>query len=212
VARPVQDRPEDAARPFPPSRNASAGRHSLDEGQGRDILFVRHPRARRYVIRVNDEGAVRVTIPRWGSKKEAAAFAVRERAWIEKQQRRAERDRAARARAVDIPADVVRELRERATRELPARLLELAAVHGLTVARVSIRNQKWRWGSCSRSGRICLNWRLAEMPDWVRDYVMIHELMHLKRMDHSKRFWRLVAAACPAFREARAWLRAYRRV
>ena len=177
--------------------------------QHADVLFVRHPRARRYVIRVADDGAVRVTIPRWGSKKEAAAFAVRERAWIEKQQHRAERERAERARAIDLPADVVRELRDCARRELPARLLELAAEHRVTVARVSVRNQKWRWGSCSRNGHICLNWRLVRTPDWVRDYVLIHELMHLKRMDHSKRFWRLVAAACPAFREARAWLRAY---
>jgi hypothetical protein len=177
--------------------------------QRADVLFVRHPRARRYVIRVADDGVVRVTIPRWGSKKEAAAFADHERAWIEKQQRRAERERAERARAIDLPADIVRELRDRAKRELPARLLELAAEHGVTVARASVRSQKWRWGSCSRNGHICLNWRLVKMPDWVRDYVLIHELMHLKRMDHSKRFWRLVAAAYPAFREARAWLRAY---
>ena len=46
------------------------------------------------------------------------------------------------------------------------------------------------------------------MPDWVRDYVLIHEIMHLKRLDHSRAFWRLVAAACPRYREARAWLRA----
>jgi predicted metal-dependent hydrolase len=177
-----------------------------------DILFVRHSRARRYVIRVTDDGVVRVTIPRWGSKKDAAAFAARERAWIEKQKRRAERERIERANAVEMPADVVRALRDHAKRELPARLLELAAQHDLNVKRVSVRNQRWRWGSCSRDAHICLNWRLVAMPDWVRDYVLIHELMHLKRMDHSKRFWRLVAAACPRFREARAWLRAYSRV
>ena len=177
----------------------------------REILFVRHPHARRYVIRVADNGIVRVTIPRWGSKREAAEFAVRERAWIEKQRRRAERERVERARSVDLPPDVVRVLRARARRELPARLLELASEHGVTVTRVSVRNQKWRWGSCSRSGHICLNWRLVGMPGWVRDYVLINELMHLKRMDHSPRFWRLVAAACPAFEEARAWLRAYSR-
>src|SRR5437867_9659924 len=57
-----------------------------------DLVFVRHPRAKRYVIRVADDGTVRVTIPRWGSKREAAAFAEQERGWIEKQQRRAERD------------------------------------------------------------------------------------------------------------------------
>src|SRR4029077_1532140 len=104
-----------------------------------------------------------------------------------------------------------RAVRERATRELPPRLLELAAQHGVTVSRVSIRNQRWRWGSCNRTGHICLNWRLVTMPASVRDYVLIHELMHLKRMDHSPKFWKLVAAACPAYKESRAWLRSHAR-
>lgn len=173
------------------------------------LQFVRHPRARRYVVRVTHEGTVRVTVPRWGSQREGAAFAEREQAWIAKQLRRVEEQRAYRA-AHPIPAEDValeKEQRARAARELPARLLELAAVHGLTVTRISIRNQRSRWGSCSRSGCICLNWRLIGMPDAVRDYVMIHELMHLKRMDHSPKFWALVAAACPDFKAQRAWLR-----
>jgi predicted metal-dependent hydrolase len=53
-----------------------------------------------------------------------------------------------------------------------------------------------------------LNWRLVRMPEWVRDYVLIHELMHLRRMDHSPAYWKHVAAACPAYKAARAWLRA----
>ena len=92
--------------------------------------------------------------------------------------------------------------------ELPARLLELAAAHGLTVPKISVRNQRTRWGSCGRDGHICLNWRLIAMPESVRDYVLIHELMHLRRLDHSPVYWRLVSAACPGYREARAWLRA----
>ena len=161
------------------------------------------------MIRVADDGTVRVTLPRWGSKREAAAFADRERAWIEKQQQRREQERL-RPKPTTISPEVERELRDRAKRELPARLLELAALHRLTVTRISVRNQRWRWGSCSRKGRICLNWRLLQMPDSVRDYVMIHELMHLKRMDHSPKFWKLVAGACPDFKSARAWLHAIR--
>jgi len=168
-------------------------------------VFVRHPRARRYVIRVRHDGVVRVTIPRWGSKREAEHFADSQRPWIEKQLARWQSERA-RANT-QLPPSVRRELVARARRELPERLLELAVEHALSVGRVSIRNQRWRWGSCSPSGHICLNWRLVTMPDWVRDYVLIHELMHLKRMDHSRKFWKLVAAACPRFREARAWLR-----
>jgi predicted metal-dependent hydrolase len=175
-----------------------------------DPVFVRHPRARRYLIRVEDDGRVRVTVPRWGSKREAAAFAEREYAWIEKQRARLAGQRAAPARE-PMPKEIERELRNRAKRELPGRLLELAARHALTVTRVSVRNQRWRWGSCSRSGHICLNWRLVQMPDSVRDYVMIHELIHLRRMDHSPKFWKLVEAACPTFQTSRAYLRAQAR-
>jgi len=171
------------------------------------LVFVRHPRARRYVIRVAADGTVRVTVPRRGSKKEAEAFAARQRAWIEKQQCRAAAERERRAREPQAAVADERAGRARAHHELPRRLLELSAQHGLTVSRVSIRNQRWRWGSCSRTGHICLNWRLVEMPETVRDYVLIHELMHLKRMDHSPAFWRLVAAACPEYKKARAWLR-----
>jgi hypothetical protein len=99
-----------------------------------DLQFVPHPRARRYVIRVDERGAVRVTIPRWGSRREAEAFAAAEQAWIEQQQRRREVERRRQPREPPLAPEVERALRARAGRELPARLLQLAAVHGLTVA------------------------------------------------------------------------------
>jgi predicted metal-dependent hydrolase len=173
-----------------------------------ELIFVRHPKARRYILRVVGDGSVRVTVPRWGSKREAARFAEREHNWIERERLRLQAepvDRPSESHGAD-PATLAR-----ARRELPARLLELAAQHGLAVSRVSIRNQRWRWGSCSPDGHICLNWRLVDMPQSVRDYVLIHELMHLKRLDHSPRFWKLVAAACPDYQAARAFLRTYRR-
>lgn len=94
-----------------------------------------------------------------------------------------------------------------AGQELPGRVLELAAVHGLRVGRVSVRNQRSRWGSCSRRGTVCLNWRLVQAPEYVRDYVILHELMHLRHMNHSQAFWRAVIEACPRHAEAREWLR-----
>ena len=172
------------------------------------LVFVRHPRARRYVIRVIDDGTVRVTLPRWGSKREAARFVERERHWIEKEQSRVQ---ALSPSPADRASEIDRDALARAKRDLPIRLRELAAQHGLVVSRISVRNQQWRWGSCSPGGHICLNWRLVDMPEAVRDYVMIHELMHLKRLDHSPRFWKLVGAACPDYQAARRWLRTYRR-
>jgi predicted metal-dependent hydrolase len=111
------------------------------------------------------------------------------------------------AGAVDLRPCIEADLRALAREELPPRLVAFAAVHGLTVAGVSIRNQKSRWGSCSPSGRIALNFRLVQMPRAVSDYVLLHELMHLQQQNHSRRFWRLVEAACPGFREAERWLK-----
>lgn len=169
------------------------------------VEFVRHARARRYLIRVRVDGSVRVTIPRRGSKREADAFFEQNRAWIVAQQQRVAEVRARLPQ--DLSADEQKRLRAQAARELPARLFELAAPLGLTVRKVSVRNQRQRWGSCSSSGMITLNWRLVTMPSWVRDYVIYHELMHLRRMDHSPAFWKLVAAVCPDYRKARTWLR-----
>jgi predicted metal-dependent hydrolase len=161
--------------------------------------FVRHRRARRYILRVEPDGRLRVTIPRGGSQRAAEEFAGRHDAWVERQ-------RARLVGAAPLAAGVA-DARVRAGEELPRLLYEWAARLGLTVSAVSVRNQRTRWGSCGRNGRICLNWRLLLMPEWVRDYVLVHELMHLKRLDHSRRFWALVAEAYPAYREARTWLR-----
>jgi len=91
--------------------------------------------------------------------------------------------------------------------ELPARTWELAAVTGVEVKLVSVRNQRSRWGSCSANGTISLNWRLVQTPDLVRDYIIHHELMHLHEMNHSDRFWARVEEVCPDWREAEKWLK-----
>ena len=117
-------------------------------------------------------------------------------------------DRHVRAAAgVTVRDAVLWDLRRLAAAELAPRLHELAAVHGLAVGRVSIRDQRSRWGSCARGGNIALNFRLVQMPPSVRDYVLLHELMHLRQQNHSRRFWRLVEEVCPHFRDAEQWLR-----
>ena len=174
-------------------------RLQAEENEPFRIHFVRMRRARRYVLRVRPDGDLRVTIPRGGSKADALRFFERHRAWAERQ----------RAHVLETrrPAAVDRELRTKAAQELPPQLLALAAGHGLAVHRVTIRNQRSRWGSCSPRGHITLNFRLMLMPPDVREYILIHELMHLKQPNHSIRFWRLVEAACPGFRQAERWLK-----
>jgi predicted metal-dependent hydrolase len=94
-----------------------------------------------------------------------------------------------------------------ARKELPSVVLTLAQVHACTVGKVTVRNQSSRWGSCSVRGTISLNWRLIQVPAEVRDYIILHELMHTKEMNHSPRFWNLVAQVCPGWEQAEAWLK-----
>ncbi len=148
-------------------------------------------------------GELRLTVPLRAPLSGGLAFVATQGEWIG-------REHARRNRAQLDPA-VLRELRERAARELPMRCLELAAHHGATVTRVSVRNQRSRWGSCSAKGTIALNWRLVQMPAMVRDYVILHELMHLRQANHSSAFWREVASVCPDWREAERWLRKHGR-
>jgi len=116
-------------------------------------------------------------------------------------------DAGAWSAATDIRALVTARLRAVAATELPARCRTLAASVDLDVRRVSVRNQRSRWGACSSRGTVTLNWRLVQVPPAVRDYVIWHELAHLSVPNHSRRFWRRVDELCPAWREHERWLR-----
>jgi predicted metal-dependent hydrolase len=110
--------------------------------------------------------------------------------------------------AANLRPAVERHLWQLAAGELPPRLLHFAAHLQITVQRVTVRTERSRWGSCSRSGTVSLNWRLVQTPDFVRDYICVHELMHRREMNHSARYWRQVSAAFPRWEEAERWLKA----
>ncbi len=99
--------------------------------------------------------------------------------------------------------------RQHTSRIISERLPVLAERLGVRYNKVSIKNQKSRWGSCSRKGNLNFNLLLAAAPPEVIDYVVIHELVHLAEMDHSRRFWELVAAADPDYRKHKEWLSNY---
>ena len=107
----------------------------------------------------------------------------------------------------DLRAALEAQFARRARIELPARTWELAAETDADVKHVTVRNQRSRWGSCSAGGTISLNWRLVQTPESVRDYIIYHELAHLREMNHSDRFWRRVAETCTWWRDAERWLK-----
>jgi predicted metal-dependent hydrolase len=214
----------------------------LGSGAARFLVeLVRMRRARRYIMRLRPDGALRVTIPRGGSRAEALRFAERHLAWAVRQRAR-QRATGADARpwgdgtmvlldgaleritieggiarlgrisagvssGADVRAALQQAMRAAASRELPPELLSLAGAHGLSVCRVTIRDQRSRWGSCSRSGTIALNYRLIQMPPAVRRYILVHELAHLVHPNHSRRFWAFVESLDPDFRASERWLK-----
>lgn len=215
-----------------------------------DVVFKTHPRARRYVAKIDREGNILLTLPKIGNKREALSFANLHREWLRNEQAKVLEELRNRAAApvlsagdwiwfrgeqlalriekdlgrpvlcfgkhriyiADEAMDLTRPLREYlrqiARQELPERLWKIAErISNRKVKKVVVRDQRTRWGSCSTSGTISLNWRLVLVPPATRDYVILHELMHTKRFDHSPRFWSLVESVCPRYKSHEAWLR-----
>jgi predicted metal-dependent hydrolase len=97
--------------------------------------------------------------------------------------------------------------RRAARQEIAPRLAEACALAGTSYTKLTIRGQRTRWASCSRTGAMSFNWRLLLAPEPVLDYVVWHEVCHLEVLDHSPRFWALLARRCPDYREHVRWLR-----
>jgi len=110
--------------------------------------------------------------------------------------------------AAHLRRRVIDFLKREARRDLEPRILHHAGALGVTVKAIRLRDQTSRWGSCTGSGHLSFSWRLVMAPPYVLDYLAAHEVAHLREMNHSRRFWRLVEALCPQSRQARAWLNA----
>ena len=101
----------------------------------------------------------------------------------------------------------ITELTAKAKEELPAIVKKYADLMGVTYNRITIRHQKTRWGSCTKTGNLSFNCLILKMPETVRDYVIVHELAHRKELNHSTKFWTIVAEYCPWYKEAKQWLK-----
>jgi hypothetical protein len=164
----------------------------------------RSPRARRWRLEVPWGAPVRLTVPRGTSGAEVDRVLAERRDWIAAQRRR-------QVPRLGLDSLTVSERDgRRAARELVSSLAsEEAAKLGVTVARIRIGGQRTVWGSCSPTGTVSINWRLVLAPFDVLDYVVVHELCHLRVPDHSRRFWALVERHRPDWRDQRDWLREY---
>jgi len=175
-----------------------------------EVSFIRSSHARNLSIRINQRGEVRVTMPRFVSQKKAERFLLSKQNWVLRRLNSLETVNCKESlpseggviqiRGKDYPVNLIRGdadveaaiwrmLQKEALMYLPGRVNELAERHAYKISGLKIRKMHTRWGSCTARKSINLNSWLVMVPDYLSDYVILHELAHTRFPDHSKRFW-----------------------
>lgn len=176
------------------------------------IQFIRTPyrgRHSRMRLRLRADGAVLASAPARISDTELSKFVASHRAWIEKKlqvlsQRKARVKKLGEGTVVEY-----RSLKKQAHVVALEHIERMNAVYHFSYKKVSIRNQRTRWGSCSSKGAIAFNYRIVLLPFELAEYLVVHELCHLGEMNHSQRFWKLVERTIPDWKERRTQLHLY---
>lgn len=158
-------------------------------------------------IEITKDAQVLVRAPHSMSKAEIQSFVESKSEWIEKNRKEVEKSLATRKKQEIISLEQVKELAEKALEYIPRRVAHYAEIIGVTYGRITIRNQRTRWGSCSGKGNLNFNCLLMLMPKEIIDYVIVHELCHRKEMNHSTTFWKEVEKVLPDYYECRKWLK-----
>lgn len=160
-------------------------------------------------IQVNSDLSVTVRAPRSASEKDIEEILKKKEAWISKhiEKIKKTKERLEAEPTEKLTREKVIALAEEALKVIPARVEYFARVIGVTYGKITIRNQKTRWGSCSSKGNLNFNCLLMLAPPEVLDYVVVHELCHRKQMNHSKAFWLEVEKVLPNYKEVRKWLK-----
>ena len=158
-------------------------------------------------IEVDREGKVMVRAPYSCEKKRIDRFLLEKENWIRQKVKLQKENAMKRQEKREMPEAEKKYYRNLAREVLGARTGYYARKMGVTYGRISIREQKTRWGSSSSVGNLNYNWKLVLMPPGVLDYVVVHELAHRREMNHSAAFWKVVATWMPDYKKYRKWLR-----
>lgn len=172
------------------------------------IRIIRSSR-RTLSLQVRRSGEVIVRAPLHASLKEINSFIRKNSSWLEKHLAAVQKEKEEDLKNPVQPLSMeeIRSLADEALRFLPARVSHFAPLVGVTYGRITIRNQRTRWGSCSSKGNLNFNCLLMLAPASVQDYVIVHELCHRKEMNHSPRFWAEVERIIPDYKTYEKWLK-----
>jgi len=162
------------------------------------IEFRRYRQSKHIRISIKPNGNVLVTYPFWSSKRVAMKFAKEKEFWIRKHLNTVKNNQSLLYKG--DRKDYLSK-KEEARKIVQERIEKFNEYYGFKFGRIAIRNQTSRWGSCSSKKNLNFNYRVVYLSDNLIDYLVVHELCHLKQMNHSKKFWNLVNETIPDYRE-----------
>lgn len=165
----------------------------LEDSELGKVVFRKTLRSRRLSIRVHPLRGITVSVPNIVPYAIAIAFFRQKREWVAATVAR-QKERS--ASIPKVSKEEIEQLRERAKRELPERLKELADRYGFKYNRVTIKHNATNWGSCSAKNNINLNLNIVRLPRVLQDYILLHELSHLRHHDHGAAFHLLLENLC----------------
>lgn len=148
-----------------------------------------------------------VRAPKGMSRRKINSFLYEKRGWIEKHLKKMKERKALLEEQQPFTMNEIKELADKALIVIPEKVKKYALLVGVDYGRITIRNQRTRWGSCSSKGNLNFNCLLLLFPDEVIDYVVVHELCHRKHMNHSAEFYAEVERVFPEYRRCRKWLK-----
>jgi predicted metal-dependent hydrolase len=174
--------------------------------EGKEVVYEIRPsrRARRLGLTVYPGGRLVLTIPPHSDEKRVIHFLHSHREWISKSIRRFENKKKLPGGLKDFKAN-----KEKARAIIESRIADFNTKYGFRVGRITIRNNRSRWGSCSRKGDLSFSYKIVHLSKSLQDYIVVHELAHLKHFDHSDDFWRTVAETIPDYKPLRRELRSF---
>ena len=174
----------------------------------KEIELIRSKR-KTICIEITPDARVIVRAPKYASVSEINRLIGEKADWIDKNLRKMQEKQKERAEAPqpELTKQEIKLLTTKAKRIIPQRVRYYANLMRVEYGRITIRMQKSRWGSCSGKGNLNFNCLLMRTPDEIIDYVVVHELCHLKEMNHSPRFWAEVEKVIPDYKERRKWLK-----
>lgn len=178
--------------------------HTVDQDSP---VRIERSRRRSIVLSVNSKAEVILKVPYRTTNTEINRILFERQDWIRTHVARVRSARASAGTLAPLTEEELRQLSHQAAQYILPRVAMYAERIGVSYGRITIRHQRTRWGSCSTKGNLNFNCLLMLTPPEVIDYVIVHELCHRKEMNHSARFWALVASILPEYTKQKRWLR-----